>query len=132
MAAGLSNPPTLRGVWGGVGEIRLVDRALREYRGAGAGGWVGVPRRHAAVGEIGGFTKGKSAIRALETFPGSYGPAIGLGGVPRRAPRHISGAPGNALDSVLGPEFVSRSLIRIRSAILEWTSDADALADQEI
>ena len=59
MAAGLLNPPTLRGVWGGVGEIRLVDRALREYRGAGAGGWVGAQRSHAAAGEIGAFTKGK-------------------------------------------------------------------------
>ena len=32
MAAGLSNPPTLRGVWGGVGEIRVVDKALRALR----------------------------------------------------------------------------------------------------
>ena len=53
-----SNPPTLRGVWGGVGEIRVVDRGLREYRGAGAGGWVVGLRRHAAAGEIVVFTKG--------------------------------------------------------------------------
>ena len=59
VAAGLLNPPTLRGVWGGVGEIRLVDRALREYRGAGAGGWVGVLSSHSAAAEIGAFTKGK-------------------------------------------------------------------------
>ena len=59
VAAGLLNPPTLRGVWGGVGEIRLVDKALREYRGAGAGGWVGGLRSHSAAGEIGAFTKGK-------------------------------------------------------------------------
>ena len=48
-----------RGVWGGVEEIRAVDEGLREYRGAGAGGWVGAQRRHAAAGEIGVFTKGR-------------------------------------------------------------------------
>ena len=59
MAAGLLNPPTLRGAWVGVGEIRVVDRGLREYSGAGAGGWMEGLRRHAAAGEIGVFTKGK-------------------------------------------------------------------------
>ena len=59
MAAGFSNPPTLRGAWGGVEEIEVVDRGLRDFRAAGAGGWVGVIRRHAASGEIGAFTKGK-------------------------------------------------------------------------
>ena len=59
VAAGLLNPPTLRGVCGGVGEIRVVDRGLREYRGPGAGGSVGGIRCHAAASEIDFFTKGK-------------------------------------------------------------------------
>ena len=29
------------GVWGGVGEIRVVDKGLRNCTGAGVGGWVG-------------------------------------------------------------------------------------------
>ena len=59
VAAGLSNPPTLRGVWGGVGEIRAVDKGLREYRGPGAGGWVGGTSSHAAATGIVVFMKGK-------------------------------------------------------------------------
>ena len=39
---------------------------------------------------------------------------------------------GRLLDTILGPESVARSPTRYRSAILELTSDADAVADQEI
>ena len=41
VAAGPLNPPTLRGVWGGVGEIRVVDGGLRDIEVWGpAAGWV--------------------------------------------------------------------------------------------
>ena len=42
------------------------------------------------------------------------------------------GAPGSVFETILGSEFGSRSPSRLRSAISELNSDADADSDQEI